>query len=652
MKKIKLNHHTYIRYHSFKNYSVSEYEERLKLVNFPNYLKFDNIDSAYSKFLKTHMTVIHSLAPSMEKRIKGRTQEWFDGEISELIAIRNQQYKKFKKTLLHVDKEIFKETKYKVIKMIKSKKKLYFERKLHVNIAKPKDLWKAIKSLQLPCKNSAVPNICLKDKNGSLNFEGSSNADTFKKKFENLANDLVLKLPKAPNLYTLGKTLLYYNSLGLSRNSFKFSQISEEDMLKYLINLSPNKASGIDNLSGKFLKDGADVLTLPISQLCNLSISLSAFPQHGQIAKLKPQYKKGSRTEPENFRPISLLPLLSKLIEKTIHDQVQNYCNENNIFFSFQSGFHGKHSTDTCLTYLHDKILKGFDEGLLTGMIAVDLQKAFDTIDHEIFLSKMPLLGFSNNTIEWFCSYLSNRTFHVSLNSYMSSAGKIICGVHQGSILGPLLFLLYINDMPQAVETDLFLYATGLVFQHKDINKMNEQLNKDFHNICLWFIDNKLSIHFGEDKTKCILFASKQKMKRAGKLEMSFNNIEIKQYSSLTYLGCVLDNTLSGEAMATKTIKKINARLKFLHRKNDFLTPNLRRLLCNALIQLHFDYVCSSWFPNLNQKLKEKPQTTQNKCIRFCLQLSSRTRLTLKKKMGCHFKKGFIKVYFLMYISL
>ena len=178
--------------------------------------------------------------------------------------------------------------------------------------------------------------------------------------------------------------------------------------------------------------------------------------------------------------------------------------------------------------------------------------------------------------------------------------------------------------MPQAVETDLFLYAddTGLVFQHKDINKMNEQLNKDFHNISFWFMDNKLSIHFGEDKTKCILLASKQKIKRAGKLEIPFNNIEIKQYSSLTYLGCILDNTLSCEAMATKTIKKINARLKFLQRKNDFLTLDLRRLLCNALIQPHFDYVCSSWFPNLNQKLKKKLQTTQNKCIRFCLQLT------------------------------
>ena len=465
-----------------------------------------------------------------------------------------------------------------------------------------------------------------------MNFENSTNADNFKNFFENLANDLLLKLPKAPNIFTLARTFSYYKTLGISDKKFELSHISEEKMRKYLSNLSPKKASGIDNLSARFLKDGANVLALPISQLCNLSIDLSTFPQDCKVAKLSPQYKKGSRTEAKNFRPISLLPILSKLIEKTIHDQVQNHCTEHNIFFAFQSGFRGKHSTDTCLTYLHDKILKGFDEGLLTGMIAIDLQKAFDTIDHEILLSKMPLFGFSNNTIKWFRSYLSNRTFHVSLSSYMSSAGKLVCGVPQGSILGPLLFLLYINDMPQAVDSDLFLYAddSGLAFQHKNINEINQKLNKDFHNLCLWFVDNKLSIHFGEDKTKCILFGSKRKIKNAGKLEISFNNIEIKQYSSLTYLGCILDDTMSGEAMATKTIKKINSKLKFLHRKNDFLTPDLRRLLCNALIQPHFDYVCSSWFPNLTQKLKQKLQITQNKCIRFCLQLPSRTRLSFQ----------------------
>ena len=134
-------------------------------------------------------------------------------------------------------------------------------------------------------------------------------------------------------------------------------------------------------------------------------------------------------------------------------------------------------------------------------------------------------------------------------------------------------------------------------------------------------MDNKLSIHFGEDKTKSILFASKIKIKTIGKLDIHHGNIKIKQHSKVTYLGCILDEDMSGESMATKVLGKINAKLRFLYRKNKFLTSGLCRLLCNALIQPHFDYACSAWYPNLNKKLLIKLQTSQNKCIRFCLQL-------------------------------
>ena len=121
---------------------------------------------------------------------------------------------------------------------------------------------------------------------------------------------------------------------------------------------------------------------------------------------------------------------------------------------------------------------------------------------------------------------------------------------------------------------------------------------------CDWFVDNKLSIHFGEDKTKSILFASKRKIKTLQKLEIIYNNIRIKQHSRVTYLGCVFEETMSGESMANKVISKVNARLNFLHRKNKCLTHNLRRLFCNAFIQPHFDYACSAWYPNLSKKLK------------------------------------------------
>ena len=186
------------------------------------------------------------------------------------------------------------------------------------------------------------------------------------------------------------------------------------------------------------------------------------------------------------YRPISLLPVISKILEKVIYDQIIEFVTKKNILYKFQSGFRKFHSTDSCLSYLQDKVAKGFDSGLLTGMILIDLQKAFDTIDHKILIEKTKCMGFSNDVIKWFESYLSKRMFSVHVGKSFSDKALISCGVSQGSILGPLLFLLYVNDMVQAVNCDLLLYADdmGLIFQHKDINIIEQQLNGNFSNIC------------------------------------------------------------------------------------------------------------------------------------------------------------------------
>ena len=163
----------------------------------------------------------------------------------------------------------------------------------------------------------------------------------------------------------------------------------EEQIVDILEKFDNNKAAGIDDLSGIFLKDGAKSLSKPISDLINLSISLSSVPDSCKVAKLKPLFKKGSKLKPTNFRPISLLPLIWKVLEKVVHDQTQTFLTENSILYCYQSGFRKLHSTDTCLSYLNDKILKGIDCGLMTGLILIDLQKAYDTIDHDILLQKM-----------------------------------------------------------------------------------------------------------------------------------------------------------------------------------------------------------------------------------------------------------------------
>ena len=196
----------------------------------------------------------------------------------------------------------------------------------------------------------------------------------FKEFFSNIATNLASKLPAPTNKFGNHFVSSFYKKLNIKSN-FNFTLTTQQTVLKILKDIKTYKAPGIDNVKGMFLRDGANILAAPIAQLCNLSMSTTAFPSECKTAKLKPLFKKGSRTDPKNYRPISLLPLISKIIEKVVHEQTNEFLNEKNIIFKFQSGFRSNHSTSSCLPYLNDKILKSFDSGLLIEMILIDLQR-------------------------------------------------------------------------------------------------------------------------------------------------------------------------------------------------------------------------------------------------------------------------------------
>ena len=170
-------------------------------------------------------------------------------------------------------------------------------------------------------------------------------------------------------------------------------------------------------------------------------------------------------------------------------------------------------------------------------MSLIDLEYTFDTINHNILLLKMTSLGFSREVIDWYKSYLSSRKFHVNVHDKFSTSADLRFGVPQGSILGLLLFLLHINDMQEAVDCDLFLYPndTCLSFQRNDLERIKELLTKNFSDIFDWFLENKLSIHFREDKTKSILFSNRHRKRKIGTLEIQYGDVKIKQYSEVTF---------------------------------------------------------------------------------------------------------------------
>jgi hypothetical protein len=259
-------------------------------------------------------------------------------------------------------------------------------------------------------------------------------------------------------------------------------------------------------------------------------------------------HKKGPKQDTGNYRPISILPIVSKIMEKIVHQQLYAYLDDHDYLCQAQSGFRKNFSTQSGLHRLTEYIYEALNNSEVVGMVAIDLKKAFDTVDHSILLQKLEHYGVRHVPFKWFNSYLSNRSQISLVNSTQSDIGFIRTGVPQGSILGPLLFILYINDLPGCLkkcEANMYADDTAFYIKNKDKNLVSESLNADIINVHSWLCSNKLSLHVG--KTNVILICNHQKVRflDSTNLEIKLNGDELNQTDSICYLGVDIDHRCS-----------------------------------------------------------------------------------------------------------
>ena len=327
-----------------------------------------------------------------------------------------------------------------------------------------KESWKVTNELlSKRSKSSSID--CLKESGTEIRNKKdvSNEMNNF---FCTIGSNLADKIQPAANPLLSGEY-----EVNKDKAKFNFKTIEVKDIRDAFAKAKTTMSFGNDNISSYFLKLALPYTGNSLAFMFNTSIETRQFPNSWKVARITPIFKDGDKTEKSNYRPISVLPVISKLFEKLVFNQLYQYMKENGLFTSDQSGFLRLHSTLTCLLKMSDDWYNGLDLGKLVGLVFIDLKKAFDTVDHDILCKKLDVYGVQQRELSWFRSYLSNRKQFCRVNGVDSNVGEIEVGVPQGSCLGPLLFLIYINDLPQAVQdSSVTMYAddTSLCYQSHD----------------------------------------------------------------------------------------------------------------------------------------------------------------------------------------
>ena len=366
--------------------------------------------------------------------------------------------------------------------------------------------------------------------------------------------------------------------------------VTEDEVLRVLNSIDPNKSTGSDNIPPKLLKMTAIIIKSPLTKLFNMSLSQGIFPTSWKEANVLPIFKKkGSTSDPTNYRPISLLPCLSKILEKIVFKRIYQHITENNILSERQSGYRPKHNTEIQLIYLINNIFKALDQGQDFSVIYLDISKYFDKIWHKGLIFKCEnYCGISGNLLNWLTSYLYNRKQVVKVGNSQSTPKSINAGCPQGSVLGPLLALIYLNDLSDKTDNEILFFAddTTLHARHPhDSSTTHQSLQQDLHNIEQF--GNDWMIKFNSSKTIQQTFTYKNTQKPPVLL---FNGQQIPCATNHKHLGLNISTDMHFHEHINEIILKVNRALGPLYPLSRILPRHILNNIYSVYILPLFDY--------------------------------------------------------------
>ena len=364
------------------------------------------------------------------------------------------------------------------------------------------------------------------------------------------------------------------------------------------------------------LKPVMEEVSLPFSDICNSSFKEGIFPEKNKIAKVMPIHKNGSTKDVNNYRPISLLPIFSKIMEKVMASRLNTFLELHSIVYSNQYGFRAGCSTSHSLISITETIRKTIDEGKFGCGVFIDLKKAFDTVNHDILLQKLEHYGIRDVALKWFKSYLTGRKQFVHVNGANSEVKDIVCGVPQGSVLGPLLFLLYINDLPNISDSlKFYLFAddTNIYYESDNLNRLEKTMNKELEKLHEWLCLNRLSLNIS--KTNFVVFHAKGKPKHSV-VTILINKQAIDEVNSVKYLGILIDSQLTFKNHIDELSKKVSRAIGVLYKLRPYVTAKILTSVYYAIVYPFLLYGIVVW-GNASKTFLEPIHKMQKKIVRM-----------------------------------
>lgn len=576
---------------SYSQIKINDFFRQLSSIDWNEIYTLTDATEAFNHFYDKFCCLYNKCFPKKHVKVGYNNRKtWLTTGLKISIKHKNHLYTTFRNNPSEINDQKYKKYKRILAKIMRKAEKNHYDRLFDTYKSNIKKSWQILKKVI----NRTTPSKRLPSQfkiGNEIVCCPSKISNSFNKYFVNVGASLASKIPNSCN-----DPLEYVSGID---NSIFINETNPEE-IKLIINNLKNSSPGHDDIDIRILKNISAEITQPLTYLFNLSLNQGIFPDPLKVARVTPIYKADDPYIMSNYRPISVLPVFSKILEKLMLKRLSHFFEQFNIFYKLQFGFRSRHSTSLALIYLTDVIFQSINEGDTVLGVLIDYRKAFDTVDHNILLKKLNKYGIRGIANDWIRSYLCNRKQFTSVNSYNSNSLTITCGVPQGSILGPFLFLCYINDLPNVsnlLTPLIFADDTNLFITGKDPEMLITTLNQELERLTQWTNSNKLSLN--SEKTKYIVFTKPRKT-FAILTQLRLNNDVIARLKQVNFLGLFIDEKLNWNFHISHICKKISKGIGIICKAKKVLESSTLRTLYFSFIHPYLTYGIELWGKSVN----------------------------------------------------